>query len=285
MAKRKIAVVAQGAMGSGVGARLAENGVDVVTSLVGRSASSGQRAEKAGMRPVDDDELIGADIILSIVPPSDAIAFAQRLAPLLTRVKAKPIFADLNAVSSATVQEIAKVIEPTGCPFVDGGIVGGPPTAGYEGPMIYVSGPHARALADLCDNGLAIRPLDGPIGAASALKMSYAAITKGLTALASASILAADRYGAADALYDELAYSQKAVLGVISRSVPQMFSKAYRFVGEMEEIGDHAERASTRDIYYALAELYRELAADQDAGAKGDIAALDRFFKRGASKS
>ncbi|MGE0627658.1 MAG: DUF1932 domain-containing protein [Hyphomicrobiaceae bacterium] len=281
MAKPTVTVVAQGAMGSGVAKRLVENGVDVVTSLAGRSASSAERAKAVGMRAVDEAGLVAADIILSVLPPSDAKAFAERLAPLLKAAGKKPIFADLNAVSSATVEEIAEVIAPTGCPFVDGGIVGAPPREGYDGPMIYVSGPHSHSLGALAKAGLAIRPLDAPIGAASALKMSYAAITKGLTALASASILAADRYGAGEALHAELAYSQPGVLKVISRSVPEMFPKAYRFVGEMEEIADHSGRATTSDIYRGIAALYQELADDMERGGKGDIAALDRFFKTG----
>ncbi len=279
MAKIKVAVVAQGAMGAGVGGRLAASEVDVITSLTGRSKSSAERAAAVGMRAVEDAELATADVILSIVPPAEAPAFAVRLAPLLKVARTKPIFADLNAVSSATAESIAKVIAETGCHFVDGGIIGGPPRRGYDGPMIYVSGPNAEDLEVLREHGLAIRPLDGPIGAASALKMSYAAITKGLTAIASASILAADKYGAAQALYSELDYSQRNILGVISRSVPEMFSKAYRFVGEMEEIAEHAGHEATRDVYRGMAALYQDLADDMEDGGQVEIAALDRFFK------
>ena len=108
--------------------------------------------------------------------------------------------------------------------------------------------------------------------------MSYASITKGLTGIAAASILAASRYGAADALHAELAASQKPILTTIARAVPDMFQKAYRFVGEMEEIGAHSERASTAAIYGGLAKLYQEI-ADDLGGPKRDIAALEVFFK------
>ena len=121
------------------------------------------------------------------------------------------------------------------------------------------------SLEPLARGGLSIKPLDGPIGAASALKMSYAAITKGLTAIASASILAAAKYGASDALYAELASSQKGILPAIARSVPDMFPKAYRFVGEMEEIADHFGRASSAEIYRGMAKLYQEIADDMAA--------------------
>ena len=281
MAKPVIAVIAPGAMGSAVGARLVEGGCDVVTSLKDRSEASAARATRAGMRPVTDSEIARAAIILSIVPPSDALALAGRLAPKLRAASPKPLYIDCNAVSSATAKSVAELIAATGCPFADGGIIGGPPKAGYDGPSIYVSGipgSATDAVAQLARSGLRIRPLDGPVGAASALKMSYAAITKGLTGIASAAILAASRHGAADALYAELSASQKAILPAITRSVPDMFDKAYRFVGEMEEIGAHSERASTAMIYRGMAQLYQEFADDLEAD-KHDIGALEAFFR------
>ena len=278
MAGPIVAVIAPGAMGSAVGARLVERGIDIITSLAGRSRSSSERAERSGMRPVPEAEIAKAAFVLSIVPPSEALGLAERLAPILSAARAKPLYIDCNAVSSATATRIGAVIAATGAPFADGGIIGGPPKAGYDGPSIYVSGVAADKVAVLSDGGLKIRHLDGPVGAASALKMSYASITKGLTGLATASILAASRYGAADALHAELSASQKAILATLTRAVPDMFQKAYRFVGEMEEIGAHSERASTAAIYGGLAKLYQEIADDLD-GPKRDIAALEAFFK------
>ena len=91
---------------------------------------------------------------------------------------------------------VAMVIQGTGSAFVDGGIIGGPPRAGYDGPVYYVSGPQAAAVDTLSAYGLKIGVLDAPVGAASALKMSYAGITKGLIAVGSSMILAAHRAGA-----------------------------------------------------------------------------------------
>jgi L-threonate 2-dehydrogenase len=278
MAKPLVAVIAPGAMGSAVGARLVERGIDVITSLVGRSRSSIDRAERSGMRAVPEAEIAKAAFILSIVPPSEALGLADRLAPILSAARARPLYIDCNAVSSATVTRISTVITASGAPFADAGIIGGPPKAGYDGPSIYVCGVTPDKLAPLSEAGLKIRHLDGPVGSASALKMSYASITKGLTGIATASILAASRYGAADALHAELAASQKAILAAITRAVPDMFQKAYRFVGEMEEIGAHSERASTAAIYGGLAKLYQEI-ADDLGGPKRDIAALESFFK------
>ena len=262
-------------MGAGVGWRLAQNGVDVVTSLAGRSAASGERAAKAGMRSVSDAEIVAADIVLSIVPPSEAMALAERLAPHLVAASRKPVYIDCNAISSELAVRIGKLVAATGTQFADGGIIGGPPRPGYDGPSVYVAAAPATALETLIRGGLLVKPLDGPVGSAS-----YAAITKGLTAIASASILAAAKYGASDALYAELSGSQKNVLPAIARSVPDVFNKAYRFVGEMEEIADHFGRASSAEIYTGMAKLYQEIADDHAAGAKGDVAALAAFFRK-----
>lgn len=280
MSKPVVAVIAQGTMGAGIGWRLAQGGADVITSLAGRSAGSGERAAKAGMRSVTDAQIAAADIILSIVPPSEAMALAERLAPHLAAAPRKPLYIDCNAVSSEMVIRIGKLVSSTGTGFADGGIIGGPPRPGYDGPSVFVAAAPAVARETLVRGGLLIKPLDGPIGSASALKMSYAAITKGLTAIASASILAAARYGASDALYAELSGSQKNVLPAIARSVPDMFDKAYRFVGEMEEIADHFGRASSAEIYTGIAKLYQEIADDQASGGKADVAALAAFFRK-----
>lgn len=279
MTKTTVAIIAQGAMGAGTAQRLTSNGVDVVTSLEGRSAQSRARAEKAGMRAVDLAGIAAADIILSIVPPRDAVALAEQLAPALTAASRKPLYADMNAVSSATAEQVGAVIAKTGAAFSDGGIIGPPPRPDSRGTMFFFSGIKDDRIASLAKGGLEVKMVDGPVGAASALKMSYAAIGKGLTALAAASILMADKYGAKEALLEELQRSQSQVLQVVSRSVPDMFVKAYRFVGEMEEIADQSGQPSTAAIYRGIASLYTDIAADQD-GPKRDVAVLDQFFKK-----
>jgi 3-hydroxyisobutyrate dehydrogenase-like beta-hydroxyacid dehydrogenase len=234
------------------------------------------------MRPVSDPELSSADLILSIVPPSDALGLAERLSPVLRSSSNKPLYVDCNAVSPETAKRVAGVIAETGSPFADGGIIGGPPRKGYGGPTLYVSGEPANRVEGLA-RGIVVRTIDGPVGAASALKMSYAAITKGLTALATASILAATQAGAAEALHRELSESQPMLLAWLGRSVPDMFAKAYRFVGEMEEISSFMGSEGASGIYAGIAELYREVAADKE-GDNRDIEALSGFFtaKKGA---
>jgi 3-hydroxyisobutyrate dehydrogenase-like beta-hydroxyacid dehydrogenase len=274
-----IAIIAQGSMGAGVAKRLTDNGVRVLTSLHGRSEASARRAQAAGMIDASDAEIAAADVILSIVPPGDAAALAQRLAPALTAAATKPLYADCNAVNPDTVKQIGAAVARTGAPFADAGIIGGPPRAGYGGPVFYYSGADAEPLARLNDVGLVLRRVEGGIGAASALKMSYGGITKGLTAVGSAMLLAAERAGVAEALHAELSASQPNLLAYFQRSVPDMFGKAYRWVAEMEEIAQYTGGGPSREMYEAIADLYERLAAD-NRSEKADIGALAKFFDK-----
>ena len=173
----KVAIIAPGAMGSAVGRRLSEHGARVLTSLTGRSIATVRRAEMTGMIGADDDAIAQADVILSILPPNEAFALAERFAAPLSRASHKAIFADCNAINVETVRRIDAVIAPTGAAFVDGGIIGPPPRQSGN-PTFYFSGQAAPALAGLCDLGLNVRIMKAPLGAASALKMSYAGINK-----------------------------------------------------------------------------------------------------------
>lgn len=280
-----VAVMAQGSMGSGVGKRLSESGAEVRTLLSGRSVASAERARAAGMQPManERDLLDGADFFLSILPPGEAENLAHRLAPTLTALAKKPVYVDCNAISPQTAERVAAIVAPTGAKFVDGGIIGGPPRPGYS-PAIYASGPAVGETAVLRDWGLDWRAIDGPIGAASGLKMSYAGITKGITALGSAMMLGAARFGCAEALVAELSSSQPAVFKYLSASIPRMYDKAYRWVAEMEEISDfHGPYKPAADIYAAIARHYEALAAAEAETAPGPdnpIKILDRVLGR-----
>jgi 3-hydroxyisobutyrate dehydrogenase-like beta-hydroxyacid dehydrogenase len=276
-----VAIVAAGAMGSGVARRLADNGVAVLTSLAGRSEASAARAAAAGMRAADDAQLVRADLFLSIVPPGDSRALAERFAPHLAAADRKPVFIDCNAVSPATMRGNAEVIAAAGARFVAAAIIGPPPKPGSTNTKLYVSGPAAAEAAKLNDHGLAVRRLDGPLTAASALKMSYAGITKGFTALAAGMMLAATRDGSAEALKAELAESQPAMTAWLDRQMPNMYAKAYRWVAELDEIGAFVgEEFPEHAMLAAAARFYRRIADDHE-GKKDEIAVLDRFLARG----
>ncbi len=281
-----VAVMAQGSMGSAVGKRLHDSGAEVRTLLGGRSAASAERARAAGMQPAADERamLEGADFFLAILPPGEAENLARRLAPALSALANKPIYVDCNAVSPQTATRIAAIVEPTGASFVDGGIIGGPPRPGYGGPAIYASGAAVGKTRVLRDWGLDWRAIDGPVGAASGLKMSYAGITKGITALGSAMMLGAARFGCAEALVAELSASQPQIVKYLGASIPRMYDKAYRWVAEMEEISDFlGANPPSRDIYAAIARLYQFLAAAEAETAPGPdnaIKTLDRVLGR-----
>ena len=280
-----VAVMAQGTMGAGVGRRLHERGATVRTLLSGRSEASAGRAKAAGMEQASDERelLSGADYFLSILPPDQAEGLASRLAPALQSLPMKPVYVDCNAISPQTAARVAAIVEPTGAAFVDGGIIGGPPREGYS-PAIYASGPEAERTKALKNYGVDWRIIAGPVGAASGLKMSYAGITKGTTAIAAAMLLGAARFGCAEALIAELSSSQPEMLKRMQRGIPGMYDKAYRWVGEMEEISDFLDaNAPSADMYRGIARLYEFLAAAEAEGAPGDdnaIKTLDRVLGR-----
>jgi len=284
-----VAIVAQGTMGAGIARRLMENGVEVRTSLAGRSAGSARRAAEAGMVDATDAQLAEADFFLSIVPPGDALDLVRRLNPALSAANRKPVYVDCNAVNTETAARIDAAVVPTGAPFVDGGIIGGPPASlaknpNDAGPRLYVAGPNADRVLRLREYGLDVRVLQGPPDAASALKMSYAGITKGFTALGSIMLLAATRAGTAPDLYAELADSQKALLGWLNGSVPRMYDKAYRWVAEMEEISGFVGKAlPDSEVHAAFAKFYQRMADDND-GSKQETGALTAFLGQGAKK-
>jgi L-threonate 2-dehydrogenase len=281
-----VAIIAQGLMGAGIGRRLHESGAEVRTLLRGRSAASAERAAAAGMRPAADARslLAGADFFLSILPPGEAEPLARQLAPTLAALDAKPTYVDCNAVSPQTAVRIAAIVSATGARFVDAGIIGGPPRPGRQGPTIYASGTEVRAALPLRDWGLDLRAVDGPIGAASGLKMSYAGITKGTTAIAAAMLLGAARFGCGEVLIGELSASQPDLLERFRDTIPRMYDKAYRWVAEMEEISGFLEaNPPSRDIYAAIARLYGELAAAEAAPERGPdnaVRILDRVLGR-----
>lgn len=277
----RIAVVAAGAMGAAIGARLVSRGAEGLTSLEGRSPATIRRAEAAGLRDAGGDELARADIILSIVPPNRALTLAAWFGERVARAGTTPVYVDLNAVNPATAHAVGRALAGSGARYVDGSIIGGPPPPEGRGPTLYLSGDEAPAAGILADHGLAVTLLAGGIGAASALKMSYAGLTKGLTALGTAMIRAAQREGVAEALAAELASSQNEMLARLSRSVPDMLPKAYRWVPEMQEIaGFLGADDPASDIYRSIARLYQEVALDQDGdGTLGQ--ALQSFFKPG----
>ena len=192
-----IAVVGTGDMGSAVGAALVRAGYRVVTAGQGRGAASRAAAAKAGIE--DLGSLAGvvraAALVLSIVPPAAAREFASETATAIRETGARPVFADCNAVAPATVRAVEAIVAPTGSPFVDVGIVGRGPGPGGERTRFYVSGGARNVVLDLAVPEIELIDLGADVGTASALKMAYSSLNKGVDALLTAVLLAADRLG------------------------------------------------------------------------------------------
>ncbi len=262
MTFRCAAVLAPGDMGHAIGRMMVEGGLRVVTSLVGRSARTTALSQTAGIEDLGSLEAVldAADVVMSILPPSRSIETLQALADAATRVEGRPYIWDLNAVSPETARQGAEIVAASGLMFVDGGIIGGPPRPGRGSPRLYASGEEAPEMMRLVGTGLDVRALEGGIGAASAIKMCYASLTKGLTAIATQSFTAAARNGVADALIVEMESSQPDLLSFAERFVPSMPPKAYRWVGEMEEIADTFEAAGfDRRMFDGAAEVWRKV--------------------------
>ena len=276
----KVAILAQGAMGAAVGHRLVDGGAVVITDLTGRGAASRERAGAAGMVNVGLERFGDADLFLSIVPPDSAVATAVLVLPHLASARRPVPYVDCNAVSPATVRRIAALAAAVGVPFIDAAIIGPPPRSTMNDTVFYACGKDIAPLRDLVSRGLDVRALDAGVGAASALKMCYAGIAKGLTGLGAAMILAATRDGAAEALLVEMERSQPRILDLLRPRIPDMLPKAYRWAGEMGEIAAFVGAENGADIYLGLAKLYERLAEDAGGSmeARGD---LDAFLKRG----
>lgn len=281
----RVALVSPGAMGSAVGARLVEAGCTVLTSLAGRSEASRARAQAAGMIDATDAELVGCDIILSILPPGDAIALAERLLPLLAARAEKPLYVDANALSPATKKTMATLLAQAGCNMVDGAIIGGPPR-GERRPgapaytTLLLSGEGAEQAAVLGTDACPAKVMDGGIGAASALKMCFGGINKGTIGMACALLLAAERHGADEALRDELMRGQPDLFLRFGNQMHDMLPKAYRWVAEMREIAAFLgeDDPAGAEVFRGIAGLYERLAADF-AGARSDSEVLGRAVR------
>lgn len=276
-----IALFGAGAMGSAVGRRLAESGAKVITFLDGRSEATIERARATGLAAAPLSAFAEADIILSIVPPAEAQKVANLIAPVLRDSGKKPPFVDLNAISPKTMEKLAAGLASTGAKVLDGSIIGGPPVPGKAGPVVCLSGDLAGEPDLLSRFGLKIRRVKGPVGAASALKMCYAGINKGITGLSAAMLLAAARSGASEALKVELAESQAEHLKRLRQSIPDMFPKAYRWVAEMEEISEFLGADDPAAlIFKGMAGVFQTIADDRD-GSHELIATLEAMLDDG----
>lgn len=265
MTQDAIALLHPGEMGAAVGACLVAAGRKVLWVADGRSAATAARAAAAGLTacPGLEAALDAAGIVLSICPPHGALALARAVAAAGFR----GLYVEANAVAPATVREIAAVIEDAGAQFVDGGIIGPPPT-GPGRTRLYLAGRPAESAARLFGGtNLAPVMLEGAVGTASALKMAYAAWTKGTTALLADIRALARAEGVDHALLDEWALSQPGLVAE-SDAVKAKARKAWRWVAEMEEIARSFEAVGLPGgFHHASADIFARLAGFKDDAA------------------
>ena len=258
-----IAVMSPGDMGHAVGRAIREQGLRVVTALAGRSERSRRLAAQGGLEDVDTlERLVGeADLVLSIMPPDAATGFANDAAAAMRASGTTPVFADCNAIAPATARRVGDIVGAAGATFVDGGIIGAAPGKGTP-PRLYVSGPAAERLLALAGPEFVVVPLGAEIGRASALKMCYAALTKGTMTLDTAVLLAGTRLGVYDELKHELATSQPAAFARMEKRVPWLAADAERWTGEMEQIAaTFAAAGLPGGFHQAAADIFRLMAS------------------------
>ncbi|MCY4568630.1 MAG: prephenate dehydrogenase/arogenate dehydrogenase family protein [Candidatus Poribacteria bacterium] len=254
-----VGILSPGDMGHTVGNVLRENGLRVITCLDGRSQRTRQLAEKAGIEdvPTYPQFVTEADLILSIMVPAQAMSAASVVAETLQQVDTTLTYTDCNAIAPQTVRKLGDIITSTGGTFVDASIIG-PPPRNPGATRFYTSGPDLSLFSDLNNYGLDVRAIGAEIGLASAIKMCYASLTKGLTALCTELLTAASVLGVSDALTAEFQLSQSALFERMERGLPGMPPKARRWIGEMEEISaTFAHVGLTPNILTGAADMYR----------------------------
>ena len=255
---RTIGLLHPGEMGTTVGAAARRNEVRVAWTSDGRGPLTRARAKEAGLTDAGSLPALvdRSRVILSVCPPHAAAEVARAVA----EQRFSGVYVDANAVSPATVRDIRQIVEAGGASFVDGGIIG-PPAVHPGTTRLYLSGAESARVAACFRRGpLEACVLDGPPGAASALKMSYAAWTKGSAALLIAIRTLAMHEGVDAALIREWELSQAGLPGRSDGAVRSNAAKAWRFTGEMEEIADTFATAGLPDGFHrAAAEVYRRM--------------------------
>jgi len=255
----RVGLLHPGEMGASIGRALRIAGVEVRWVSEDRSPETRARAEAAKLADAATLRALVTltDVVVSICPPYAALDVARGVAAK----RFTGTYVDANAVAPATARRIAEVVEAAGARFVDADIIGGP-VRGRTGPRLYLSGVEAPAVASLF-TGTPVQPvvLDGDATAASALKMCYAAWTKGSSAMLLAIRSLARAQGVEDALLAEWAMSQRQLTARSEDAAAATVPKAWRFVGEMEEIAATFGAAGLPDGFArAAAEVYRRLA-------------------------
>ena len=283
MAPKSITLLHPGEMGAAVGACLREHGLRVLWISAGRSAATRGRARASALEDMArlEDALEASDIVLSICPPHGAVDVAASVA----KTGFRGIYVDANAIAPTTTRKVGRLVEAAGATFVDGAIIGPPPTSERR-TRLYLAGPSREEVAALFHSThLQAIALEDTVGAASALKMCYAAWSKGTTALLVSIRALAQSEGVDAHLLQEWSLSQPAPLRQ-SDMVPGTARKAWRWVAEMEEIAASFEAAQLPGGFHrAAADIYRRLLDFKEQAATPALAAVLAKLRQNATVS
>ena len=258
-----IGVMSPGDMGQAVAQQLKQHGYNVCTALDGRSARSQTLAREAGLTDVGSLGRLTeqCEVILSIMNPAAALEFSGEVAQALRVNRRQPLFVDCNAIAPVTMQAVKANIAAAGGRCADAGIIG-PPPRGAAQTNLYVSGPEARELEQLTTPQISVHVLSEHVGDASAIKMCYGAMNKGVIALALEVLIAARRLGVDAAFETQLMKSQRDVYDKVLGGLPGMPPKAHRWVPEMLEIARTFEAVGmTPRVFHGAADIYEFVAA------------------------
>ena len=259
MSIESVAILSPGDMGHAIGQLLRENELRVLTCLAGRSKRTKELSEQAGIVDVPNlKELVEQSDVLMSVTVSEAVpGLCREVADAVKATGTDLMFAECNAIAPALSREMEGILTESGALYVDASIIGGPPRNGSS-PRVYTSGDNASEFEQLRDFGLDIRNLGPELGRASGIKMCYAAMTKGTTALQAELLIAAAKLGLTEELLAEFSGSQPAVVQRMEGWMPGMPAKSRRWISEMEEIeATFRDLGLTPNIFKGVADIYR----------------------------
>jgi 3-hydroxyisobutyrate dehydrogenase-like beta-hydroxyacid dehydrogenase len=261
MSKLHIGFLHPGAMGISLAATAQNSGHTAYWVSEGRSPETYERAARLSLVETRTlEELCDAcSVIICVCPPHAAVAVADQV----LACSFEGVYADVNAISPQRAKRIGQSMSDAGVEFVDGGIIGGPAWT-PQATVLYLSGRAADQIAACFAGGpLATEVIGDDIGKASALKMCFAANTKGTTALLCVIVAAAEELGVREELEKQWSRDGSDFAQQTLARISRVTAKAWRFSGEMEEIAATLEAAglpsgfhlAARDVYQRIAKF------------------------------
>lgn len=271
----KIGILHPGEMGVSIAASAINSGNEVYWASEGRSDKTRLRAEKHNLTETESLSQLcqTSEIIFSVCPPHSA----EDIAKSVIEHGFKGYYMDANAISPQRAAKMGQMLEKNDIHFIDGGIIGGPAWTPKE-TRLYLSGKDANIIADCFTNGpLETKIIGEEIGKASALKMCYAAYSKGTTALLAAILATAESLGVRNELYQQWEKDDSGFSEQANRRTTRVTAKAWRFEGEMHEIASTFQEVGLPNGFHeAAAKIYRRMANFKDAP---ETANLDDVLK------